>query len=214
LGSINNTSGANGGYANFTNLSTNLVIGGSSNAITIVPGRRAGTNFSLAYRVWIDYNKNGVFDTAELVYNRTSTTATSVSGSFTVPSTSLTGQTRMRVSAKYNASPTACETFPYGEVEDYTVNITTASRTTSLAEVDAIAKKQLFAYPNPTDGELFLSSVENVKQISIFNTLGQQVFQSQAMESFDVSHLDKGLYLLNVLFEDGREQMIKISKSK
>jgi hypothetical protein len=214
LGSINNTSGANGGYANFTNLSTNLIRGGSSNTITIVPGRRAGTNFSLAYRVWIDYNQNGIFDTGEQVYNRSRTTATSVSGSFTVPTTALTGPTRMRVSAKYNASPTACETFSHGEVEDYTVNITNLNGTTSKSEVEVIAKNQLFAYPNPTDGELFLSRIENVKQVTIFNTLGQQVFQSQAMERFAISHLDKGLYLLTVLFEDGTEQMIKISKNK
>ena len=31
--------------------------------------------------------------------------------------------TRMRVSMKYNGVPTACETFTYGEVEDYTVNL-------------------------------------------------------------------------------------------
>jgi hypothetical protein len=33
--------------------------------------------------------------------------------------------TRMRVSMKYNAYPTPCETFTYGEVEDYTANIIT-----------------------------------------------------------------------------------------
>src|SRR5690606_39532515 len=38
-------------------------------------------------------------------------------------STATNGATRMRVSMKYNGIPTACETFSYGEVEDYTVVI-------------------------------------------------------------------------------------------
>jgi hypothetical protein len=29
----------------------------------------------------------------------------------------------MRVSMKYNGIPTACEAFPYGQVEDYTVKL-------------------------------------------------------------------------------------------
>jgi bacillolysin len=33
-----------------------------------------------------------------------------------------TGTTRMRITMKYNAAPTSCETFSYGEVEDYTVS--------------------------------------------------------------------------------------------
>jgi chitodextrinase len=38
----------------------------------------------------------------------------------------------MRVSMKYNGIPTACEAFPYGEVEDYTVII-------GVAQADATA---------------------------------------------------------------------------
>jgi len=45
-----------------------------------------------------------------------------VSGSFTVPS-GLSGETRMRVSMKYGGSPSYCESFTYGEVEDDTVYI-------------------------------------------------------------------------------------------
>jgi hypothetical protein len=44
----------------------------------------------------------------------------------------------MRVSMKYNAVQTTCETFSYGEVEDYTVNIggaAIAGFTTSLQMV-------------------------------------------------------------------------------
>src|SRR5690606_7878043 len=96
---------------------------GSSNTITITP-EWSGSVYREAYRVWIDYNQDGDFnDSGEQVYNRTRTNVSVVSGSFTVPTSAVNGATRMRVSMKYNASPTACEAFAYGEVEDYTVII-------------------------------------------------------------------------------------------
>lgn len=122
IGSINNTSGVNGGYADFTNLSTSLSKGSSVN-ITITP-TWTGTIYAEGYAVWIDYNQDNDFDDAgELVYSRSATTATPISGSFTVPTSAADGPTRMRVSMKYNGIPTPCESFTYGEVEDYTVDI-------------------------------------------------------------------------------------------
>lgn len=122
LGSINNSSGANGGYGNFTSLSTDLTPG-VANTITITPVW-TGTSYNEGYAVWIDYNHDGDFaDSGERVWSRSATRTSPVSGSFTVPATATTGTTRMRVSMKYNAIPGPCETFSYGEVEDYTVNI-------------------------------------------------------------------------------------------
>jgi Zn-dependent metalloprotease len=122
IGSINNTSGSNGGYADFTSLSTSLSKGASA-TITITP-TWTGTVYAEGYAVWIDYNQDNDFDDAgELVYSASASTATPVSGSFTTPATAADGPTRMRVSMKYNGIPTPCESFSYGEVEDYTVDI-------------------------------------------------------------------------------------------
>lgn len=122
IGSINNSSGSNGGYADFTSLSTDLSKGASA-TITITP-TWTGTIYSEGYAVWIDYNQDNDFDDAgELVFSLSATTTTPVSGSFTIPTSATDGPTRMRVSMKYNGIPTSCETFTYGEVEDYTVNI-------------------------------------------------------------------------------------------
>src|SRR5690606_26568766 len=149
LGSINNLSGNNGGYGNFTTLSTNLVRG-TSNTITSTPAW-TGSAYNEAYRVWIDWNRDGDFaDSGEQVFNRNRTTATPISGSFTVPASALLGQTRMRVSMKYNASPTSCETFTYGEVEDYTVIISASgSKDETIRIVDSA---ELSVYPNPVKG--------------------------------------------------------------
>lgn len=120
MGSINNTSGNNGGYANYTALSTNLTAG-SAYTINLTPGFSGGT-YTEYWRVWIDYNNDLDWnDTGEQVGQGTGTGVINVS--FTVPAGTATGNKRMRVSMKYNAYPSVCEVFTYGEVEDYTVAI-------------------------------------------------------------------------------------------
>lgn len=83
------------------------------------------------YRVWIDYNHDKTFDPAtELAFAGIlakpapgGNVSKTLTGQITVPATALDGPTRMRVSQKRGAYPGPCEVFPFGEVEDYTVNI-------------------------------------------------------------------------------------------
>lgn len=123
LGTINNSTGASaGGYGDYTALSTDLAQN-SSQTITITP-TWTGTIYSEGYGVWIDYNQDGDFaDPGEQVWTKSASNTTPVSGSFTVPASATPGPTRMRVSLRYNATPSSCGSFNYGEVEDYTVNI-------------------------------------------------------------------------------------------
>ncbi len=122
LNTIDNSSGAQF-YSDFTNISTSLTQG-NNYTITVTP-TWTGTLYNEGYSVWIDYNHDGDFaDAGEQVWTQSPTQATPVSGSFTIPSGTYVGATRMRVSMKYNAIPTECESFTYGEVEDYTVNLT------------------------------------------------------------------------------------------
>jgi hypothetical protein len=121
IGTIDNTSGNNSGYANFTSLATTLATN-NSYAFSGTPGYTA-TAYTEFWRVWIDFNADLDFDDAgELVYTSAGSTTT-VNGTIAIPSTATIGSTRMRVSMKYNAVATQCESFQYGEVEDYTVNI-------------------------------------------------------------------------------------------
>lgn len=135
FGSIDNTTNAGaGGYSDQTSLSSNLTIGDAT-AITITP-TWTGTIYDEGYAVWVDFNKNGSFDDAgEQVYSAAASKNTSVSGSFTAPSSAQLGSTRMRVSMKYNGIPTSCESFNYGEVEDYSVNIVGASSDTQAPSI-------------------------------------------------------------------------------
>lgn len=128
--SIDNSTGASaGGYGDFTTQATS-VSKGSAYTLTITP-TWTGTVYNEGYAVWIDFNQDGDFtDAGEQVLSQSATTASSISGSISISSSAASGNTRMRVSMKYNGVPTSCESFSYGEVEDYTLTITTGTADT------------------------------------------------------------------------------------
>ena len=82
------------------------------------------TSSSAIVSVWIDWNRNGAFETTEWYQPYTSGTNGSVI--ITVPGTASLGLTKMRVrsraSGNTNGSGSSCTTLS-GEVEDYIVNI-------------------------------------------------------------------------------------------
>ena len=123
LNTIDNPSGGQF-YSNFTYISTDLTEG-QNYTVTVTP-TWTGTIYPEGYAVWIDYNNDQDFnDAGELVWSKAPSTNTPNSGAFSVPSGTSGTSVRMRVSMKYNGIPTSCETFTYGEVEDYTVNLVT-----------------------------------------------------------------------------------------
>jgi len=118
LNSINNQSGNNGGYGNYTSLTTNLNAG-NTYTLTLIP-KFTGGNKIKSWRVWLDYNHDfDWYDAGEMIGQSTGNNTVTVS--FTVPSGSQSVTTRMRVSMQYTGYPTFCGPFPLGEVEDYTV---------------------------------------------------------------------------------------------
>ena len=145
---IDNNSGNNGGYGDFTSISTN-VSAGTGYVVTINPAW-SGRTYREGYAIWIDTNQDGDFTDAGERIGATSNPITnaSVSGTLTVPAGSTNGTTRMRVSMKYNATPTSCEVFTYGEVEDYTLNISNGIR--QGRSISLGGDLGLEVYPNPT----------------------------------------------------------------
>src|SRR5690554_7006093 len=75
------------------------------------------------FRIWVDWNQDGVFDTTEEVAYASSGYSADHTGSFTVPADALEGDTRMRIVSHWLSSSgdiDPCETgFTYGEFEDY-----------------------------------------------------------------------------------------------
>ncbi|WP_290477013.1 M4 family metallopeptidase [Leeuwenhoekiella sp. UBA1003] len=172
LGSIDNASGATSGYTDHTAVSTELTRG-SSATITITPVWR-GTVYSEGYAVWIDYNQNGSFtDSGELVFSQGANQNTSVSGSFTVPTSALDGSTRMRVSMKYNGIPSSCETFSYGEVEDYTITFGGGT-----ADTEAPSAPTNLAASNVTETTLDLTWTASTDNVGV---TGYDVYQGASL---------------------------------
>jgi len=202
----------NAGYGNFTSLTGNLPYG--SNTIIFSAGFSASA-YTEYWKVWIDYNQNGTFETTEQVASGSSSSSGNLSGTFTVPTTALSGATRMRVSMKYGAAPTACETFSYGEVEDYTVNIGGVAITslTSVKSADELGNEDsnydFSVYPNPTDNILNVRMADNREtSFRIINNLGQQVESGKLSgNAINVSKLGIGIYIIEV--NDGQKTITK-----
>lgn len=120
VGGLSNTSGNDGGYGDYTNLTANVDAGSNYN-VNLTPGF-ASTVYSEFWSIWIDLNGDMDFDDAgELVFQGNGTAA--VSGNLTIPASATLGTTRMRISMLWNEYSTPCQNFTYGEVEDYSIAI-------------------------------------------------------------------------------------------
>ncbi|WP_228479063.1 GEVED domain-containing protein [Flavobacterium soyangense] len=196
FGTINNTSTGGTGYVNFTAISTNATRG-TAYTITITPSWSGAKRFE-GYAVWIDYNGDGDFaDAGELAFSAAVSKTTPVSGSVTIPATATVGSTRMRISMKYNAIPTMCETFASGQVEDYTVNI--ISGVAKIANVSAKAITEIKLYSNPTTSILNVPSVSENAPFKVYNMLGQLIMNGRLSNgSINVSNISNGIYVLEV----------------
>jgi Zn-dependent metalloprotease/chitodextrinase len=212
IGGIANITGANGGYGNFTAQVGSLPYG--SNTIIFSAGF-SGSAYTEYWKVWIDYNQNGTFETTEEMVSGSSSSSGNLSSTFTVPTSALAGNTRMRIAMKYNAAPTACETFSYGEVEDYTVTIG-GTAITSFATIkdsnplgDEHSISELSMYPNPTSNMLNVQIADKRQgTYRVLNFLGQQVGAGKLSENeVNVSHLDAGVYIIEV--NDGQKTTTK-----
>ncbi|MGM0581417.1 MAG: GEVED domain-containing protein [Bacteroidota bacterium] len=207
LGSIDNSSGDNGGYADFTNLSTDLPRGTSTDMN--VQAEFSGSSYTEYWSVWVDLNQDGTFSSDERLVNGSSSSDNLLSATLDIPSDALTGETRMRVTMKYNSEATSCETFSYGEVEDYTVNITSSTSSMvatnndlggeTLGNEDNIATYSL--YPNPAKDKLNVNikNIDASKGIQIYSSNGalvRSISTDKEINTIDVSTLEKGMYIL------------------
>ncbi|HNL35312.1 MAG TPA: GEVED domain-containing protein, partial [Bacteroidia bacterium] len=123
LNTINNTSTCQPSgtqYTDFTAISTNLIIGDTYVASVLTPNYFGGDQAA----IWIDFNQNGTFEVpAEQFILSGGASGVPFTGNITIPGSALTGNTRMRVRMAYTGTLAPCGIVTYGEVEDYTVNI-------------------------------------------------------------------------------------------
>lgn len=112
-------------YTNFTN-PVDITQGSSTNLkITFNTGISYDTN------VWIDFDKNGEFSSAELVFHGNSATAapTVLDASFFLPQAVTLGEYKMRIGSADTgqAIPNPCYSGPFGVTIDMIVNVVVAA---------------------------------------------------------------------------------------
>ena len=71
-------------------------------------------------------------------------------------------------------------------------------------------KNKIIIYPNPAKQEINISSTQKIEKISVYNSLGQFLFNSNASK-INVEKLEKGIYFIKITTEKGElvEKFIK-----
>ena len=135
LGTLNNASGCGvepynassigNQFTDYTSITPPVLVKGVSYPISLTGGTCNGVQNIARFGVYIDWNQNGYFEEADLMYSSAGDSSTlqgkTYMGNITVPATSQTGAVRMRVIyIQGNSLPAnACGVYGYGKTEDY-----------------------------------------------------------------------------------------------
>ncbi len=171
--------------------------------------------------VFIDYNRDGVFDASERVLNFPVTNTATFTSSITVPGTAVsTLPLRMRVLLGFAGSANAglvapaswvCGTNNFnGEVEDYTVVVSNAGLGTE--NVNSL-NNSVMIYPNPANDILNISKVSDAAVFEIYSVTGQLVSKGKVQDGkVAVSKLLKGNYIIKISDKELKTSMKFIKK--
>jgi hypothetical protein len=207
VGSINNTSVSDGGYGDYTDVTTDLAIG-QDYSISVTPGF-GGFSYNEYSKAWIDWNGDGDWTSDEMIFDPGQASTTTATGTFNVPSSVSLGSKRLRVGMTYyglfgsGETPDACGTFSYGEFEDYCVTIVDA---TIVSENSQLSWK---FYPNPAHDVIRWEGPE-LRRLLCYDATGKcvsvQLLNNEQSGWIDVSSWPTGLYWLQWETEEGVNQ--------
>ena len=220
-------SGNDGGYGDYIDTEVTVDIGGTL-PLAFTPGF-GFFKYHENWQIWIDFNSDGDFeDEGENVFLASGNER--VTGTIGIPSGLTPGKTRMRVAMKWGELVEPCESFSWGEVEDYTLNLVSSA---SIGERNALPThskvfrtgnpqifttqsrfevRDLAVYPNPATDFVTLVWEEDQAQafqLVIINNLGQEVANQTIVGQvgtnkigLNVSHYPNGLYRLSLIKGD------------
>ncbi len=202
MGSINNTSAASS-YSNFTAFSTNVSVG-IAQSITVTIGSPYSSDRVL---IWCDWNRNGTLtDAGEAVYASPQGVGPFTT-SITPPTGTTAGGVRMRIrltDAAAGANLTPCGNSTYGEVEDYTLNVTGTLAPIVIGdepvvEVPTLRMETLEVYPNPSNGSCTIkaSSPGTYYLMNEMGVLVRSFTLNDASETLHLEDLPTGTYVIS-----------------
>lgn len=189
-----------------------LTQGTQYNLNYITYANRAGGNYQDWVQVWIDYNRNGVFEDSEKIgIDGAAPNANKRhqgSFAFTVPADAYNGDKtlRMRVaSGFFNASDDAC-TSPFvdvngggvlsrGSVWDFSVKISAALGVKESMQPTA----DIELYPNPADTFVEVKNMKGKADYKIYSADGRLVQEGKLDgQRINVASLIKGMYVITI----------------
>lgn len=179
-------------------LDLRTVISGNYSQLTARPIR---------INAWIDYNRNGLFETSERIYalGSSSVSVNSAVGAavnFTVPATAYAGDKtlRMRIVAKYGNSDLvdACGEIPSGAggIMDLPVKI---AETLAVNETKDVKSSEISIYPNPADTFVEVKNLKGKADYKIYTADGRLAQEGQIDgQRINVASLIKGMYVITI----------------
>lgn len=222
VGMLNNTTQTDAdGYGDYTDLSVDLQRGETYD-VSFTPDY-PNNAWTEHFRVWIDLDQNGIFTSAELLFDDQDGTQSNASGSISIPIDAELGSTRMRVSMAYGSSfggdypQSACDEGQDGEVEDYCVNITEEDPVNPGIEEES-GLFGMSVYPVPAINFVSVELDEATADVVSLDVLDMQGKVIQTIKTstkrtrLDVEGLSAGIYVIEARTADeiiGRARMLK-----
>lgn len=185
IGAWSHASGGGSGYENNTSASLSGILElwpQTVLPVTLTPGF-SGLPYKEYFRIYVDYNGDGYFsEPDELAFDPGFASEAQVSGQITVPAAmgDMPVLTRMRVLMKYkgpqDAPPAPCETFEFGQVEDYCVWV--KNEIVGYSQVNKPGA--LRVYPQPAGHWFYVDLPDQTQgpvKITVCDATGRELFR-------------------------------------
>ncbi len=133
------------GYRDFAGLETFNLSAGKAYPFKI-RALYGGTSYPDFYKIYIDYNQDGIWNTNEMAFKTPFEIKDSISDVLNIPMDALNGFTRLRLIMSYEDFDGACDdsAFEYGEIEDYCVFIKNDEcRNNAILKIGTIEKSKI-----------------------------------------------------------------------
>lgn len=212
INSFSNLSGKSN-YTNYTDKPIRMFTG-NINPIRLTGGY-SWYSYDEYWRTWIDFNKNGVFESSEIVFQGINKKGfdgvpiKSTSGSIYIGSHIEEGRTRMRIAVSRNQYPDACGDFSYGEVEDYPVEFTPGINSKKSWIDNSLKSDDTLIFPNPTKNQINVSTNFEIKKLEIKDATGRLIKENESLESIGLLEFPNGLYWISIYSADSESVVTK-----
>ena len=188
-------------YSDFTNIVFDVPTE-EPNDIELTAGF-SWENFDEYFRVYIDFNQDEIYGDDEIYFqgmlpakpNGTEKNKLRVLDFAINPSDVVYGMTTMRVVMSRDDYAGPCEDIPYGEIEDYSVNVVEILNYNPYQTRENFTSEELFVYPNPTNEFININleeAYEKKGQLVLVNAFGQIVWEK------NLEDIEEDIYRLPV----------------